>query len=242
MIKTIFAIIAALAISISAAYAADDFAAVRDGLRNTFPKAAVNGIRSTPIDGLFEIESEGDIFYYYPKSGLVVFGEIYTREGKSLTADARNRLAKKKLASVDLAKAIKIGNGKNVVIEFTDPDCPFCRDSFEYWKTKNDVTHYVFLFPVPSLHPKATEKSEWIMSRKDKVAAFNDVLSGKLDHATPQGITDEGRKLLKEHLEIAAKVQVAGTPTFFVNGKLISGANFQAIDQALAAGPGAEEK
>jgi thiol:disulfide interchange protein DsbC len=237
MIMRILVIVAPLVLSISAVSAADNFPAIKDSLLKVFPKAPVDSIKPTPIDGLFEIESGDNIFYYYPKSENIVFGEIFTKEGKSITAEARNRIVEKKLASIDVSKAIKIGNGKNVVIEFTDPDCPFCRKSYEYWKAKRDVTRYVFLFPVPSLHPRATEKSAWIMSRKDKAAAFDDVLSGKFDNAAPQGVTDDGKNLLKEHIRLAEKVKVTGTPMFFVNNRFIPGANFPAIDQALAAGP-----
>jgi thiol:disulfide interchange protein DsbC len=237
MFWRILVVIATLAISVSTALAADNFPAIKESLLKAFPKAPVDSIRPTTIDGLFEIESDGNIFYYCPKSESIIFGEIYSKDGKSITAEARNRIVENKLASIDVSNAIKIGNGKNVVIEFTDPDCPFCRKSYEYWKTKSGITRYIFLFPVPSLHPKAVEKSEWIMSRKDKAAAFDDVLSGKFDNAAPQGVTDEGKDLLKDHIRIAEKLKVTGTPMFLVNNKFIAGANFPAIDKALATGP-----
>ncbi len=240
MIMKVLTFAAILAIGTSS-FAANNFTSVRESLHKAFPKAPVDGIKLTPIDGLYEIESGDNIFYYYPKSENIIVGQIYTREGKDITAESRNAIIEKKAASIDTSKAIKIGSGRNVVIEFTDPDCPFCRKSYEYWKTKKDVTHYVFLYPVPSLHPKAAEKSEWILSQKDKVAAFNDVLSGRFDNSSPQGITDEGKNLLKQHAQIAANVHVNATPMFFVNNKFIRGANFQAIDQALSAGPPAKK-
>ncbi len=233
MFTKILTVVFALTFS-TCALAADNFATVRESLLRIFPKAPVNGIKATPIDGLYEIESGGNIFYYYPKTQNIILGEIYSREGKNLTAEARNEIMAKKASSIDTSKAIKIGNGRNIVIEFTDPDCPFCRKSYEYWKTKQDITHYVFLNPVPSLHPKATEKAQWILSQKDKVAAFNDVFSGKLDNTSPQGITEAGKNLLREHLQIASKLNLNGTPMFFVNNKFIPGANFPAIDQALS--------
>lgn len=235
MTMKILTVVAALAISTSA-FAADNFASVRESVQKAFPKTPIDSIKATQIDGLFEIVSGDNIIYYYPKTENIIVGEIYTREGKNITTESRNKIIEKKAASIDISKAIKIGSGKNIVIEFTDPDCSFCRKSYDYWKTKKDVTHYVFLYPVPSLHPKATEKSQWILSQKDKVAAFNDVFSGRFDNLSPKGISHEGKKLLEEHLQIAAKVHVNGTPMFFVNNKFISGANFPAIDKALAAG------
>ncbi len=235
--KKILAAAAVFFISTTVAFAASDYKSVKESLLKAFPGAPVDSIKKTPIEGLFEIRSGNNIFYYCPKSENVIVGEIYTKDRRNLTAEARNELIEKKLDMIDLSKAIKIGNGKNSVIEFTDPDCPYCRKSFEFWKSKKDITHYIFLYPVPSLHPKSPEKAEWILSQKNKAAAFNEVLSGKYDKTLPQGVTEEGKKLLKEQIQIAGEVHVSGTPMFFVNGKFIPGANFQAIDKALEAGP-----
>jgi thiol:disulfide interchange protein DsbC len=240
--KKIPAVVAVFFICTTMAFAAGDYNSVRESLIKAFPNAPVDSIKKTPIEGLFEIRSGDNIFYYSPKSENIIIGEIYTKDRRDLTAEARNELIEKKLDSIDLTKAIKVGSGKNVVIEFTDPDCPFCRKSFEFWKSKKDITHYIFLYPVPSLHPKSPEKSEWILSQKNKAAAFDDVLSGKYDKSLPQGITEEGKNLLNEQMKIAATVHVTGTPMFFVNGKFIPGANFQAIDKALEAGPAKKQE
>jgi thiol:disulfide interchange protein DsbC len=235
--KMIASAVAVFFLCTAMAFAADDYKSVRESLLKAFPNAPVDSIRKSPIEGLYEIRSGDKIFYYCPKTENIIVGEIYTKDRRDLTAEARNEIIEKMIDSIDLSKAIKIGDGKNVVIEFTDPDCPFCRKSFEFWKSKKDISHYIFLYPVPSLHPKSIEKSEWILSQKNKAAAFDDVLSGKYDKSLPQGVTDEGKKQLKEQKEIAGLVHVNGTPMFFVNGKFIPGANFMAIDKALAAGP-----
>jgi thiol:disulfide interchange protein DsbC len=35
--------------------------------------------------------------------------------------------------TLDLDKALRIGTGKTTVIEFTDPDCPYCRKAYQYF-------------------------------------------------------------------------------------------------------------
>jgi len=50
--------------------------------------------------------------------------------------------------TLPLEKAVKIGDGKKVVIEITDPDCPFCRTASEYFSKKTDVIRYVFFAPL----------------------------------------------------------------------------------------------
>ena len=142
----------------------------------------VEAVEKTPLEGIYEIvANKGSIvFYYAPKSELIIFGEIYDKNKKSLTQEKRDQLQAQKLTDIPLDKAIKIGTGKNKVIEFTDPDCPYCRQAAEYFKNKN-VTKYVYLIPIAQLHPKAEEKAKYILAAADKVKAYYEVMSGAKD-------------------------------------------------------------
>ncbi|HJV36494.1 DsbC family protein [Geomonas sp.] len=125
--------------------------------------------------------------------------------------------------SLDLTKAIKVGSGKVMVIEFTDPDCPYCRKAEAYFRTQPQVTRYIFLLPLP-MHPGAKGKTQYILSAKDKEKAYLEVESGKFDRGpTPGPITPEGIHLQKEHQEIAQANSVRSTPTFMVYGRVIVG-------------------
>jgi len=107
---------------------------VRQALTKTFPGIKVGEIRGSDIPGLYEIEAGSNIIYFYPEKGLLVFGEIWTKDGRNITAEKRAQLASAKLKDVPLDKAVKIGNGRNKVIEFTDPDCPYCRKAAAFFK------------------------------------------------------------------------------------------------------------
>jgi len=121
---------------------------IKNRLRVRFPRMQVGEIRQSGIDGLYEVEAGPNILYYYPKSELVVFGEIWNSAGKSLTAERRSEIFSRKVRDIPLDKAgLKIGNGKNVVIEFTNPDCNYCRKGYEYMKSRDDVTEYIFFLP-----------------------------------------------------------------------------------------------
>ena len=41
-------------------------------------------------------------------------------------------------AEIDVSKAITIGSGPKTVVEFTDPDCPFCRKASKYFEGRRD--------------------------------------------------------------------------------------------------------
>lgn len=133
-------------------------------------------------------------------------------------------------AEPDLAKAVKVGSGKTLVIEFTDPDCPYCRKGSEFFRNRQDVTRYIFLNPLP-MHPDARGKADYILSSSDKAKAYEEVFSGRFDGKKPEGITTEGIKLTEEHMAIAREANATSTPTFIICGRIIQG-----FDQAKIEG------
>jgi thiol:disulfide interchange protein DsbC len=139
-----------------------------ESLKMDFPKLEAKSIVPGPIEGLYEVRSGSNIMYYSPKSSSLFVGEIYTKTGENLTAKSRDLLIQEFIKELPLDKAIKIGSGKNTVIMWTDPDCPYCRKLEEYFKDKKDITRYVYLLPLEQLHPKATIKSENILCQTDE--------------------------------------------------------------------------
>ena len=97
--------------------------------------------------------------------------------------------------NLDIGKSITIGSGPKTVIEFTDPDCPFCRKASKYFEGRSDVTRHVFFYPLPR-HPKAKEKAQYILSQMDRATAYREVMSGKMDTVQKiEGITPKGDKI-----------------------------------------------
>lgn len=136
-------------------------------------------------------------------------------------------------ADLDLGKAITIGNGPKSVIEFTDPDCPFCRKASKYFETRRDVTRHVFFFPLPR-HLKAKEKIQYILSQPDRAGAYQEIMSGRMDSISKfDRITPKGIKLQEEQLDIAKKHKIDSTPTFMINGRIIEGFDLKKIEEAL---------
>ncbi len=217
----------------SASFAAGNETEVRHILSETYPNIKVGEIRSSEIPGLYEVEIGPNVIYFYPDKGLMILGEIWTRDGKSLTAARREELAAKRVREIPLEKGIRIGSGPNAVIEFTDPDCPFCRKASEYLKRRNDTTRYVFFFPLP-IHKDAENKARLILCSKDRAKTYEEVMSGKHDQQKVEPCPDEKvSALLKEHGEIAAKAGVTGTPAFWINGSFVMGANIPVIEKVL---------
>ena len=134
-----------LVVIITAGFAAakEDFKTETDNLKKNFPNLRVDSIKESPIKGLYEIVAGNQVFYFSP-DGYLMFGELWSKDGKNLTAEMREKVLAEKVKSIPLDKALKIGSGPRQVIEFTDPDCPYCRKVDELLAKRTDVTRYVF--------------------------------------------------------------------------------------------------
>ncbi len=135
-------------------------------------------------------------------------------------------------ADFDFSKSITIGNGSKVVIEFTDPDCPFCRKASTYFETRNDVTRHIFFYPLPR-HPKAKAKAQYILSQLNRGEAYHAIMSGSMDGQPTFATNPQGVKLQEEQFQIAKKARVSSTPTFIINGRIIEGFDLKKIEEAL---------
>jgi len=135
-------------------------------------------------------------------------------------------------AEIDFSKAITIGSGPKIVVEFTDPDCPFCRKASKYFEGRSDITRHVFFYPL-ARHPKAKQKAQYVLSMPDKAKAYHEVMSGKMDSIPIPAPTPEGVRLQEQQREIAKKSKVDSTPTFMINGRFIVGFDLKKIEDAL---------
>ena len=208
--------------------------------KKAYPGTPVEGMARTEIAGLFEVVSGGNLLYFAPEGSYLLFGEIFTPQGKNLTALRREELMAMRLKELALDVAIKIGSGRNRVIEFTDPDCPYCRKASLFFRGRRDVTRYVFFAPLVQLHPDAQRKAAWILAARDRTKAYQEVMEGLRDKETFPQPDSRASDLVMQHRQIAARMGVVGTPLFWINGKMVQGANIPVIEKLLTEG-GAEQ-
>ena len=211
-----------------------------ESLKKNFPNIPVDSITPSNVSGLYEVIAGQQVFYYAPDAECIVGGPIVTKEGKNLTKEKQQELEQKRMAAMALKikdlpldKAVKIGKGKNQVIEITDPDCPYCRKAAEFFADRKDVTKYVFLYPL-YMHKQAEEKVRYILCAKDKAKAYEQAMTGKLDDMKFKVCKDASvDKLVKTHKDVAAQLGVTGTPFFFINGRPVVGADIPMIERLL---------
>ncbi len=156
-------------------------------------------------------------------------------------------------------------NAAVTIVEFTDFQCPYCRQHFELTlqpllaKYGDRVRYVVMNYPLPTLHAEATAAAEatecagdqgryWEYHDKvfkakklDRAALGRMATQVKLDGKGFAACLDGGAKsaLVQEQVALGNTLGISGTPTFFINGRMMEGAQplpvlAQAIDKALA--------
>ncbi|MCX5855297.1 MAG: DsbC family protein [Deltaproteobacteria bacterium] len=209
-----------------------------ESFKKSYPKYPLDSITPTAVPGVYEIVVSGKIAYYAPGAEYIFTGVIITPDGKNLTQERSSEIQGRKFKDLPLEKALKIGSGPHKVIEITDPDCPFCRTAATFFSGRNDVTRYIFLYPLASLHPNAEAKVRQIFCAEDQARAYEEAMTGKLDDMkfTPCK-NDKVDNLLKAHKEIGDRIGVAGagTPLFLIDGEVVNGANIPQIEKILGA-------
>lgn len=199
--------------------------AAQRALRQTFTNLSFEEFARSPIKGpIYQAIAGGRVLYFAPESGHLLFAAVYDRNGLNLTALAQDESARKRLGAIDPADALAIGPANApTVIEFTDPDCPYCQALERFWITKategKPVRRMVYF--VSGIHPQAAAKAEHILCSPDKEAAFKDMYAG-IQPKTLLTCASGHAKVAKDALTVT-KMGVSGTPTLFVDGKLVSG-------------------
>ena len=189
----------------------------------TLPKTGIDTFKPSPIPGLYQVGAGPQVFYFSPE-GYLVFGEIWSQDGKNITAQAREEIVQANVGKLPLDKALTIGSGSRQVIEFTDPDCPYCRQLDQMLAKRTDLTRYIFFFPLESIHKSARAKARYILCSKDQDAAMREVYQGGLDNQPIPQVGDcDADALIDEHLRAGGSVGVRGTPTLWIDGQRTQG-------------------
>lgn len=220
----------------------DAAAQVIEELHKINPAAPVDAVSKTDIEGMYEVVMNSQVFYFHLKTKTLFFGEMI-RDKKSLTAERKNQIQMLLTQALPLDKALKIGNGPNTVVAFNDPDCPFCRKGDTWLKDRQDITLYVFLYPLP-MHADAAKKSRNILCAQNPAETYRDTMAGKWDKSftLPAGCEEKVDAILDEHMKWGQKLGVTGTPAFWVNGIGVAGADMPRIEDILKQGAAGKAK
>jgi thiol:disulfide interchange protein DsbC len=184
----------------------------------------VEGIQPGPL-GLYEVRFRGSsglqVVYTDANATHIFLGKIYDAQAdKDITEERLRKLNAIKFDSLPLDQAVKIqrGDGKRVLAMFSDPFCPACRQFEQTLQELNDVTIYVFMFPV--IRPELADQSKAVWCSSDRSKAWIDLaLRGKSPTAKPACSNP-----VEKNVELGKSLGVNSTPTLvFANGERVAG-------------------
>ncbi len=224
-----------LGLCMTGVFAQGQEAAIRKNIAERIPQLPkIEEVSRTPMNGLFELRLENNELYYTDADGsfLIQGNLIDTRTRRNLTEEREAKLGAIDFAALPLKDAITIvrGNGKRKLAIFEDPNCGFCK-RFERDLSKVDnVTIYMFLYPI--LGANSVEKSKAVWCAKDPATTWHNVMAN--DFTPPAGNCNTAA--IERNVEFGRKYKINGTPTLIAqDGARVPGAiNTTQIEKLLA--------
>ncbi len=220
--KLIPSLIAAATLACGFAASAQE-ADIRKALAERIPQMdKIDEVRPTAMKGLYEVRIGTDLFYTDAKGDYVIQGELIdTKVRRNLTEDRITKLTAINFAALPFKDAITIvrGDGKRKLAVFEDPNCGYCKRFERDMQNVDNVTVYLFLYPI--LSPDSAEKSRNIWCAKDRTAAWEDYM---VRDRIPAAATCD-TSALQRNLAFGKKYKITGTPTLiFADGSRVPGA------------------
>ena len=215
----------------------DVVATIKQNVEARFPGAHVLDVQPSVIPGVYELFM-GDQIVYSDASGdyLIVGSIVETQTKQNLTEARLNEHGRINFGVLPLERAIKVvkGNGSRKFAVFSDPDCPYCQQLEKTLASVTDITMFVFLYPIASLHPQAPVKAHAIWCAPDRSAAWNQWMHEKVLPPTKTCGGDPIDALQK----LGDQLHINSTPTlFFADGRRVAGAiPVEELQKYLSAG------
>lgn len=202
---------------------------VQEKISASFSNLNFSNITESPIKSLYAVNIGHREIYYHPETELIIFGEIFNKDGISLTQQSLNRST---LSELDSSVGLTLTSGHSKVIEFVSPDCAYCSKLNDYFQKQTDEidSERVLVFDTRD-NPFALKKAIHVLCSDQPHAALNKIYQGmNIDFE----YCEEGEKEALQHRELSQKLAISATPTLvFEDGSRVIGFNQERIEQKL---------
>jgi thiol:disulfide interchange protein DsbC len=219
--------IAVALLALSSFQALADEARIRQAVEAKLGGGRVDGVQATPIPGIFEVRFQGrdgpQIVYSDAQGSYFLTGHLIdVARNTDLTEERLKKLTAIEFSSLPLDLALKIqrGSGKRLLAMFTDPYCPYCRRLEQALLQLDDITVYVFMYPV--IRPAAADHSRAVWCSKDRTKAWLELAAAEKPKVP--AATANCANPVDKVIELGRALRINGTPTlFFANGERTGG-------------------
>lgn len=203
--------------------AQDKFDLVEQRIRELAPSAKSIAVSETRLNGILQVQIEGDIVYATEDGRYLLQGRVIdmeTREDLTEMAKAENR--KELLSEIDVTRQIEFVPEKTAydLTVFTDIDCGYCRKLHSQMSEYNEqgiAIHYM-AFPRAGIGSASYDKFVSVWCADDQQAALTSAKAG----AEPE--PKQCDNPIAEQYQLGIALGVTGTPAIMTqDGQLIPG-------------------
>lgn len=202
-------------------------AQIRKSLEPKLGGAKIEGVEPGPIPGLWEVRVRTErglrLLYTDAAGAYVIDGNIHdVRGNRDLTEERLRKLNAVKFEQLPLDLAVKVqrGNGKRLLAMFSDPYCPACRQFERVLAQVDDITIYVFMFPV--IRPENADHSRAVWCSTDRAKAWLELAAAAQPKVPQAGASCSNP--VDKIVDVGHKLGINSTPTLiFANGERMSG-------------------
>ena len=196
---------------------------VKAELKKRFPDAPIESVRPTSY-GLLEVTGGGEVYYTDDKASFLIVGGslIDTKTRENLTEARQKQLSAVKFDSLPFDQAFKIVrcNGTRKIAMFADPNCGYCKRFERDLATIDNITVYMFMYPI--LSPESSDKAKNVWCSTDQGKAWLDLM---LRDRAPAATAACQATPIDKNLAFGREKRIQGTPTiFFEDGERVPGA------------------
>lgn len=188
-----------------------DAAHLATQLQKQYPNLNFQNIAPTEMSGMYSAKLDERVVYL-DESGQHIFvgSMIRLKDQKNLTQDLSKKAQQKKVnwQQLPFQDAIKIvkGNGQHQLAIFEDPNCPYCQQLETQLEKLNDVTLYIFMYP---LRPQSIAPSKRVWCSQNREFAWKNLMQMRFQ---PKADT-YCENPIQRNLALGQKLQLVGTPT-----------------------------
>ncbi|MBF7696677.1 DsbC family protein [Acinetobacter rathckeae] len=180
-----------------------------------YPQLHLTQIANTPIQHLYSAQLDGQVVYLDESAEYLFTGAILRLKDQKNITQALSQKSSSLWSMLPLQDAIQIvkGTGQHQIAVFSDPNCPYCQQFERELSRLNNVTVYLFMYPLRTQSVKLT-KQVWCSPNA----------SYTWQKLMQQGIyptaTTHCEQPIERNLALGHRLGFDGTPTIiFANGE-----------------------
>lgn len=202
---------------------ADVAARVQASLAKLDPDLKADGVRTTPVPGLYEVAIGPRLVYMTGDGRYLIQGGISDVEKREdLTEPRRNAIRLEVINAISEDQMVVFGpkDAPHTVTVFTDIDCGFCRrlhSDIAKYNANGIRIRYLFM-PRTGTGSESYQKAVNVWCAKDRQQAMTDAKAGKDVPA------QDCKNPVDDHLALAELIGINGTPALILpDGELLPG-------------------